>query len=106
MTRFFASTFFSVIFTFLMLGAAAGPALAGPAHYRAQPATAPAAERVVVRDLLWKCGPEGCVAGRSASRPAIACAALARQVGSLRSFSTGGRPLAAAELEKCNARAR
>ena len=82
------------------------PAAATAPHYRAEPAAPPAAERLVVRDLVWKCGPAGCVTGKSNSRPATDCAALAREVGALRSFSAGGRPLSGDELEKCNARAR
>ena len=85
---------------------APAPASAAAPHYRAEPATPPAGERLVVRDLVWKCGAGGCVTGKSNSRPATDCAALARQVGALLSFSAGGRSLTGAELEKCNARAR
>jgi hypothetical protein len=106
MARQLASTLFSMLLTVLLVGAAAGPALANGTHYRAQPASPPAAERLVVRDLIWKCGPAGCVAGKGTSRPAIECAALVRQVGALRSFSAGGEPLPPEQLEKCNARAR
>jgi hypothetical protein len=61
---------------------------------------------LVVRGLVWKCGPSGCTAGKSNSRPANDCAALARQVGALTRFSAGGRELPVEALEKCNARAR
>jgi hypothetical protein len=77
--------------------AAATPAAAAP-HYRAEPAAPVAAAQVVVRDLVWNCGAGGCVAGRSNSRPAVECAALARHV--------GNRSLSTAELEKCNGGAR
>ena len=106
MVRQLTSSLFSLVFTALMIGAAAGPAFANGVHYRAQPATPPVAERLVVRDLMWKCGPAGCAAAKGASRPATECAALVRQVGPLRSFSAGGQPLDAAALEKCNGRAR
>lgn len=84
----------------------AAPAAAAGVSYRAEPATAPAAERLVVRDLVWKCGAGVCLSAKSNSRAAVDCAALVRQIGPVRSFSIDGRPLASGELEKCNARAR
>jgi hypothetical protein len=104
-----ARTLVSALLAFvsaLVLGAAAGPAFAAGGYYRAMLATPPAADRLIVRDLVWHCGADGCVAGRSNSRAAVDCAALARQAGALASFSVQGRPLSAEELEKCNARAR
>ena len=105
MTRSFTSTLLSSAFALLVVGAA-GPAMAAAPYYKAELAAPPAAERLVVRDLIWKCGADGCIAGRSTSRPATDCSALARQVGALRSFAVEGRALAADDLEKCNARAR
>ena len=85
----------------------AGPALAAPAHYQAQPAAAPAQQQLVARDNVWRCGDAGCVStNESASRPAIVCAALVRQIGEVRSFSNDGRAFGADELQACNARAR
>ncbi len=86
--------------------AATAPAMAAGSYYRAELATPASADRLIVRGLIWKCGAEGCVAGRSNSRALIDCSALARQVGTLRSFSVEGRTLAPDELEKCNAKAR
>lgn len=85
---------------------AVSPAAAAGSYYRAELATPMAADQLVVRGLIWKCGAGGCVAGRSNSRAAIDCAALAREVGTLRSFAVEGRSLTPAELEKCNAKAR
>jgi hypothetical protein len=85
--------------------AAAAPATAA-SHYRAEPAAPRTAERLIVRDLVWKCGADGCVTGPSNSRPVVDCAALVRQVGTLRSFTVGGTAIPADQLEKCNARAR
>ena len=79
---------------------------AGEPHYRAQLVSTPTAARLVVRDLLWRCAAGGCVSGKSNSRPAIDCAALAREAGEVRSFIAEGRALSADELEKCNRRAR
>jgi hypothetical protein len=88
----------------LGIALAASPANAAP-YFQAEPAEKLAAARLVLRDTVWKCGEAGCVAGKSNSRPAVVCAVLARQVGSLRSFRIGGEPMSSAELEKCNARA-
>jgi hypothetical protein len=96
----------SVLFLPLVaIGAGAEPAAAAP-HYVAQPAAQVGSDTLVVRGLVWKCSPGGCTAGKSNSRPATDCAALARQVGSLTRFSAGGREIPAEALEKCNARAR
>jgi len=78
---------------------------AGP-HYRAEPASAPAVNRLIVRGLAWRCGPGACLAGPSTSRPLTDCSALVREIGALRSFSAAGRQIDATDLEKCNARAR
>ena len=86
--------------------AAAAPALAAGPHYRAELATPASSDRVTARGLIWRCSADGCVAGKSNSRPAIDCAALAREAGALRSFTAAGRALSAADLEKCNAKAR
>ena len=89
----------------LSVGAAA-PAFAQGPHYRAELAAPTTSAQLVTRGLLWKCSGGGCVAGKSNSRPAIDCAALAREAGALRSFSVQGRALSAADLEKCNAKAK
>ena len=89
----------------LSLALLSTPALAN-GYYRAEPAAAPPQERFVVRDNVWRCGAADCSSGRTATRPAIVCASLARQVGVLRSFSVEGRAFAAEQLENCNRRAR
>jgi hypothetical protein len=88
---------------------AAGTAVAAnglPLEYRAELAAPAPAARLIVRDVVWRCDGAACVAPAANSRPALVCAALARQAGALRSFAVEGRALAAEELEKCNARAR
>ncbi|HEX8467582.1 MAG TPA: hypothetical protein VF620_07235 [Allosphingosinicella sp.] len=82
-----------------------GTAFAGT-QYRAEPTAPPAGARLIVKEIVWKCGAGGCVAPQGTSRPAVDCSALAREVGTLRSFSVGGQPLDSAALGKCNARAR
>ncbi len=82
-----------------------GPAFA--AGFQAETSTQPTQTRFVARDSIWRCTGTACVStNETATRPAIACAALARQVGALRSFSANGRAFGAEELQACNARAR
>ena len=83
----------------------AGPAFA-QSYYRAEPETRPAEARFLVRENVWRCDRDACQSARTAIRPAIACQALAREIGRLRSFSVEGQAFAAEELERCNARAR
>ena len=104
MTRQFTSTLLAFLFAASLLG---GTAFAAPSgQYRAEPAKPPAASRLVVKDIVWRCGAAGCVAPRSNSRPVIDCSALAHEIGTLRSFTVGSQALDPAALEKCNARAR
>ncbi len=91
--------------TLLGLALIASPAFAS-SHYHAETVAKPAAAKLVLRDTIWKCGDNSCEAPKSGSRPAIVCTVLARQVGSLRSFTADGKALSADELGKCNARAR
>ena len=89
----------------LSLALVSAPALA--AGFQAEASNAPAQERFVARDSIWRCAGTNCVStNRTSTRPAIACAALVRQVGALRSFSADGRAFGAEELQACNARAR
>jgi hypothetical protein len=104
MSQRYSSTLLALCSAVALFGGAA-PAAASD-YYKVEPAAAPAAGRIVVRDLLWKCGPDGCVAGKSGGRVTVDCAALVRKIGAVKSFSVAGRALGAAELEKCNARAK
>jgi hypothetical protein len=88
-----------------LLLAAPALAAAGP-HFQAEPAARPAESRLALRDTLWRCGDDGCAAAESSSRPAIVCAVLAREIGTLRSFSVRGEALSPDALDRCNARAR
>jgi hypothetical protein len=82
------------------------PAFAATNQYRAELAAPPAAQRLVVRDLVWTCVGGSCAAVQTTSRPATDCSALAGKLGALRSFTVAGQPLTSGELEKCNAKAR
>jgi hypothetical protein len=94
-----------IAFPLVLLAFAAAPAFAGTSQYRAELAKPASAQRFVVRDLVWNCAGDSCVATQTTSRPATDCAALADKVGALRSFAVAGQPLASDALEKCNARA-
>ncbi len=92
-------------FTVLSLALVSAPAFA--AGFQAETGTQPAQARFVARDSIWRCAGNACVStNQTATRPAIVCAALARQVGALRSFAVDGRAFGAEELQACNARAR
>ena len=82
---------------------AAAPAIA--ANYSAKP-MAPAAGKVVARDVVWACGAGACTGSTQESRPAIICQSLAKKVGRLESFAADGRAFASAELDRCNAAAK
>jgi hypothetical protein len=94
-----------VRYAFLSLALLSAPAFAGT--FQAAPAARPAQAQFVARDNVWHCSDAGCVSTNpSLTRPAIVCAALARQIGTLGSFTTDGRAFSAEELTACNARAR
>ena len=90
---------------FLSLALVATPVFA-QGYFSAEPVTPPADQRFVARENVWQCNGAACSSARSASRPAIVCSTLVRQVGALKSFTVDGRALAAEELADCNSRAR
>ena len=106
MTRRLIPFVLAILLPLSTTGVDAPPAFAAAPYYKAETAAPPAAQKLIVRETVWKCGPAGCVAAQGSSRPAVECGALARQVGTLRSFAAGGRAFDAEELEKCNASAR
>lgn len=89
----------------LSLALVSGPAFAS--GFQAETGTQPPQTRFVARDSIWRCAATACVStNQTSTRPAIVCAALAREVGTLRSFTANGRAFGAEELQACNARAR
>ncbi len=82
----------------------ASPALAG--SYTAQPEAAPAAKRIMGRDIAWTCGATLCQGKTEASRPVVLCQDLARRAGRIERFTVDGRALGATELDKCNTAAK
>ena len=92
---------------FLLITATTVPAFAAAPMYKLVPATAvTSVKSVVVGETLWRCGPTGCVAGESGSRPAVVCAQAARKVGKIESFTANGAAFSADELAKCNEKAK
>ncbi|UZK68322.1 hypothetical protein OKW76_09590 [Sphingomonas sp. S1-29] len=89
----------------VMLALAVPAAAQGQGHYAAVPATAAVGKKLVTRDTIWRCGDGGCSAPKSATRPAILCELLVREVGALESFSVAGTAFDPDALTKCNARA-
>lgn len=93
----------SLLSSFTLLGATAW---AAPGNfYSATPATAPAVGKSVVRNLIWNCDGQACVAAQGNSRPAIVCATVARELGALTAFRAGEESFDADALARCNARA-
>jgi hypothetical protein len=81
----------------------ASPALAS--SYSARPATAPAAKKIIGKNISWACNAGACLGSTDASRPLVLCQDLAKRTGRLENFQVDGRALNAGELDKCNASA-
>ncbi|MEO6433250.1 MAG: hypothetical protein ABIO29_04645 [Sphingomicrobium sp.] len=81
------------------------PAAASASNYSANLIAAPTGN-LVARDVLWSCGAGACSGATDYSRPLVVCQSLAKKVGRVDSFRVNGQPLAAAELERCNASAK
>lgn len=67
----------------------------------AQPA---AAQRTIVRGVVFNCEGTSCRAAASSSAPRNVCASVARELGEVKSFSAGDRVLEASDLDSCNAK--
>lgn len=83
------------------LAVTAGPLVAATPDYRAT-LTTPVVRTIVTDGAVWACGADGCVGGQVMARPAVACAQLAREAGTVARFEG----LDEAALTKCNSRAR
>lgn len=95
-----------IVSTCAMVGAIAlspvPAAAAGGAYYSAQLAAPAAKTRFVSRDVVWLCEETDCRAPRGTSRPAIMCAALAKEVGPVAGFLADGKALDSDALARCN----
>ncbi|MFZ1743315.1 MAG: hypothetical protein WAT93_10695 [Pontixanthobacter sp.] len=97
----------SLLYTVLTFGAALTPtsaeAKAQSIYYTAELA-APAKEaRTIARSVIWHCEDTQCVAAKDNSRAANTCKRLAREVGTITSFTAAGVTFSAEELAACNA---
>jgi hypothetical protein len=81
-------------------------AASGPAYSLTPSVALTSAKSVIVNEVLWKCGPNGCTAAQANSRPAIVCAQAARKVGKLESFTANGTAFDEVALAACNAKAK
>ena len=68
--------------------------------------TAPAAQRIIARDITWACGPAACQGATNESRPVVLCQSLAKRAGRVESFTVNGQAIGPAELGRCNSAAR
>ncbi len=103
---------FSPLPRFLMLGglafvgsiglASTAASAAGGVYYRADLSAPAQKARFVSRGVVWICEGTSCTAPRGTSRPAIMCAALAKETGTLTSFAAEGKLFDAADLARCN----
>ena len=83
----------------LAFGVAAPAAAASYSASLEQPATG----RFIDRSISWRCGGATCTGATGESRPIVLCQGLAKKAGRISSFTVDGRPLAADQLERCNA---
>lgn len=89
----------------LLASGLSAPAIAAP-YYAAATVAKPAAQRIALKGVVWRCDDTGCSAGQGTSRPEAVCAAFVKKMGEVQAFAVEGRALDAAALEKCNTSAR
>ena len=82
---------------------AAAPAAA--ANYTAKLASQ-APEKIVGREMVWKCGAAACNGSTAESRPLVLCQSLAKKAGRIDSFLVDGRAFSQVELDRCNTAAK
>ena len=88
---------------------AAASFLAAPAFaatYSAKPIAAPAAGKIIGKNISWSCAGDTCRGSTEASRPLVLCQDLAKRAGRLESFTADGQALSAEQLAKCNSAAK
>lgn len=79
---------------------------ASATSYRVTLTQAPVQEVVIVRSSPWRCAGAECVSSQVRSRPANACGAIARELGSVTAFAVDATTFTADELAACNEFAR
>ena len=88
-----------------LFGATAAGAAAADT-YVAVPTAPSAKASFITRSTVWRAREGGFVAGQAPERPAVLCELVAREVGTLSSFTVGGTAYDAEQLAKCNAKAK
>jgi hypothetical protein len=88
-----------------LAAAALSASPAAAASYSAK-LIAPATQRIIARDITWKCGPAACQGATEESRPVVLCQSLVKRAGRVESFVVDGRAFGPAELDRCNTVAR
>jgi hypothetical protein len=99
-----AALFLALIGSATLLGSAAIAQPSG-SYYNVTLAAQPVATKQVVRGMLFTCNGGMCAGAAGASRPAIVCASLARELGPITSFRAGDQALDGDALAKCNSKA-
>ncbi len=95
---------FATIAAATLFGSAA---IAAPADvYVATPAAPTAKSSFITRSTVWRLQNGAFVAAQAPERPAVLCELVARQIGTLASFSVGGTAYDAEQLARCNAKAK
>ncbi len=96
----------AALLTSVMLFSATAGHAQRPAYYTAVATTAPTQSTLITHNTLWSCGGDTCVAQKAPDRATIMCELVAKNVGTLASFTAGGSALDADALAKCNAKAK
>ncbi len=90
----------------LTLAGNAATAAAPAETYVAVPTTLPGKTSFITRSTIWRLQNAAFVAGNAPERPAVLCELVARQIGTLDSFSVAGKAYDADQLAKCNVKAK
>ena len=97
----------AVLYTAVTFGATLAPSPAsaqGVGSFYTAELAAPAKDaRVIGGGVVWRCEGTTCVAPKGTSAPVTMCRKLAREVGTVASFTAKGEALADDKLAKCNA---
>ena len=89
-----------------LLAATLVAAPAAAANFAARLAVPAAGQKIVARNVVWRCGPEACQSASPGSRAVVVCQGLAKRAGRLDNFVVDGRAFGSEELAKCNASAK
>jgi len=89
-----------------LLAATLVAAPAAAANFSARLTVPAAGQRIIARDIVWRCGPDACQGATAYGRPVVLCQSLAKRAGRLDNFVVDGRAFGSDELAKCNASAK